>query len=226
MRVAMIGATGLVGSRAASTLMDRGWSVDAVLRRTAGLIRPQWREHVAHPAQWPGIASSLRAEAVVSALGTTIRQAGSKAAFRAVDLDMVIDFARAAAAAGARRMVAVSSVGADPGSANFYLRTKGEMERALTEIGFERLDILRPGLLLGERGAERRLGERVGIALSPIAAWCLRGSLDRFAAIDAGLVAAAIVGALLEDGAGSHVHENRGIRRLAGTDRPIGPKRD
>jgi len=215
MRVAMIGATGLVGSLAASGMLARGREVDALLRRSSGVARLGWREHVASAEDWPAIVSTLRPEAAVSALGTTMRQAGSKDAFRAVDLDMVVAFARAAAAAGARRMVTVSSVDADPRSGNFYLRIKGEMEAALEGLGFERLDILRPGLLRGERGGERRLGERVGIALSPFANLFLRGSLDRFAAIDADLVAAAIATCLVSAEPGTFRHENRDIRRLA-----------
>lgn len=215
MRVALIGATGLVGSLAAPKLLAQGWTVDALVRRPSGLEHPGWREHVAPPDRWPAIVPSLGAEAAVSALGTTMRQAGSQAAFRAVDLDMVVGFARAAAGAGARRMVTVSSVGADPGSANFYLRTKGEMESALEALGFERLDILRPGLLRGARGGDRRLGERIGIALSPVVNLALRGRLYRFAAIDAELVAAAIAGALKRIEPGTYRHENRAIERLA-----------
>ncbi|HEX8222389.1 MAG TPA: NAD(P)H-binding protein [Allosphingosinicella sp.] len=215
MRVAMIGATGLVGSLAAPELLAQGWTVDALVRRASGIERPGWREHVAPPERWPAIVSSLAADAAVSALGTTMRQAGSQAAFRGVDHDMVVGFARAAAEAGVRRMVTVSSVGADPDSANFYLRTKGEMEAALESLGFERLDILRPGLLRGRRGADRRLGERLGIALSPVVNLVLRGSLDRFAAIDADRVAAAVVGALRQIGPGTWRHENRAIRSLA-----------
>jgi uncharacterized protein YbjT (DUF2867 family) len=89
------------------------------------------------------------------------------------------------------------------------------MEAALEALGFERLDILRPGLLRGERGGERRLGERIGIALSPAVNLVLRGSLDRFAAIDADRVAAAIAGALRQAEPGTFRHENRAIGRLA-----------
>lgn len=217
MRVAMIGATGLVGALAAGRLLAQGCRVEALLRRPSGVAHPNWGEHVAEPAEWSAIVASLKVEAAVSALGTTMRQAGSKAAFRAVDLDMVAAFARSAAAAGARRMVTVSSVGADPGSANFYLRIKGEMESVLEGIGFERLDILRPGLLRGQRGGERRLGERIGIALSPVVNLVLRGSLNRYAAIDAEVVAAAVAGALGHMERGVHVHENRDIRALART---------
>jgi uncharacterized protein YbjT (DUF2867 family) len=215
MRVAMIGATGLVGSLARAKLLAHGFSVEALVRRPTGFDHPRWREHVTPPDQWPGIVSTLGADAAVSALGTTMRKAGSRAAFRAVDHDMVVAFARAAAEAGVRRMVTVSSVGADPGAANFYLRTKGEMEVELEALGFERLDILRPGLLRGQRGGDRRLGERLGIAFSPVVNLFLRGSLDRFAAIDADRVAAAVVGALRQTAPGTYRHENRAILRLA-----------
>jgi uncharacterized protein YbjT (DUF2867 family) len=214
MRVAMIGATGLVGSLARSKLLAQGCSIDALVRRPSGFEHPDWREYVAPPDEWAGLAGSLGAEAAVSALGTTIRQAGSQAAFRAVDHDLVVGFAKAAAGAGARRMVTVSSVGADPLSANFYLRIKGEMEAALEAVGFERLGILRPGLLRGERGGDRRLGERIGIMLSPAANLVLRGPLDRFAAIDAVRVAAAVAGALRQSAPGTWRHENRAIIRL------------
>src|SRR4029077_1833999 len=90
-------------------------------------------------------------------LGTTIRQAGSEHAFRAVDVDCVLAFARAAKAAGARRFVVISSVGADTSARNFYLRTKGEMEEQLIAAGFESLDILQPSLLLGWRAEMRPL---------------------------------------------------------------------
>jgi uncharacterized protein YbjT (DUF2867 family) len=215
MRVAMIGATGLVGSLAARGLLAQGHEVDALLRRPSGVVHPNWREHVAPPRDWSAILAGSNPEASVSALGTTMRQAGSQAAFRAVDYGIVVEFARAAASAGARRMVTVSSVGADPRSANFYLRIKGEMEAALEGLGFERLDILRPGLLRGPRGGDRRLGERVGIVLSPVVNLLLRGRLDRYAAIDADLVAAALAGALRQTQAGVFRHENRSIRALA-----------
>jgi uncharacterized protein YbjT (DUF2867 family) len=215
-RVAMIGATGLVGSLAAAKLLARGCTVDALVRRPSGIAHRNWTDHVAPPSQWPGIAAGLAAEAAISALGTTMRQAGSQAAFRAVDLDTVVAFARAAAAAGAGRMVTVSSVGADRCSANFYLRIKGEMEAALEGMGFERLDIMRPGLLRGPRGGERRPGERIAIALSPLSNLFLRGGLERYAAIEADVVASAVCEALGQAGQGVFRHENRSIRAMAG----------
>jgi uncharacterized protein YbjT (DUF2867 family) len=112
-------------------------------------------------------------------------------------------------------MVTISSVGADPASRNFYLRTKGDMERALEALGFDRLDIFRPGLVRGERGGERRRGERIGIALSPLVNLLLRGRLDRFGAIDADVVAAAVQACLGLEEPGIFRHENRDIKKLA-----------
>ena len=89
------------------------------------------------------------------------------------------------------------------------------MEAARTALGFDRLDVLRPGLLRGVRGRDRRLGERIGIALSPLVNLALQGPLDRYAAIDAVLVADAAAHLLDEQGGGTHIHHNRDLRRLA-----------
>ncbi|MET1113171.1 MAG: NAD(P)H-binding protein [Allosphingosinicella sp.] len=176
-----MGATGLVGGLLADRMLAPagGAEVHALVRRPTGRAHERWHERVAPASDWPGLVGDLALDAAVSALGTTMRSAGSEAGFRAVDFDSVTAFASAARKAGARHMVTVSSVGADPGSRNFYLRVKGEMEQALVALGFERLDILRPGLLRGDRGGDRRLGERIGIALSPVANLLLRGKLAR-----------------------------------------------
>jgi uncharacterized protein YbjT (DUF2867 family) len=212
MRVALIGGSGLIGASLAPLLVAAGHEVHRLQRRAS---EGPGAQHIAEPGGWPALVAEIRPEAAISALGTTMRKAGSEAGFRAVDLDMVVAFAAAAKAAGARQMLTVSSVGADSGSRAFYLRTKAEMEQALEGLGFERLDIFRPGLLRGARGGERRLGERLGIAVSPIVNLVLRGPLDRFAAIDADVVARAIAAALEPGGKGLHIHHNPEIRRLA-----------
>ncbi len=214
-RILLIGATGLVGGLLAERLLARGAEVHALVRRPSGRRAAGWHEHVAPPGRWPAIARETGGDAAVSALGTTMRAAGSQAGFRAVDFDMVTAFARAARDAGVGRMIAVSSVGADSGSRNFYLRIKGEMERELGGIGFDRLDLVRPGLLRGARGGDRRLGERIGIFVSPVVNLVLRGGLDRFAAIDGRIVAGAIAALTDEQAPGTFVHHNRDLIRLA-----------
>ena len=174
-------------------------------------------QHVADSAEWADRIAGLNPDVAISCLGTTWNKSGrSEAAFRAVDLELVLAFAAAAQKAGARHMISVSSVGASAKSAGFYLRTKGEVEDGLKQPGFERLDILRPGLLIGERGGERRLGERVGIMLSPLTDALLHGSLRRYRSIDSGTVARAIANLAAHGGQGTFVHENDGIAALGG----------
>lgn len=112
-------------------------------------------------------------------------------------------------------MILVSSVGADARSRAFYLRVKGEVEDAITALAFGRLDIVRPGLLRGNRGADRRLKERLAIAVSPAVDMILRGPLDRYAAIDAATLADAIRSLARECNAGRYIHHNRDLHRIA-----------
>jgi uncharacterized protein YbjT (DUF2867 family) len=104
-------------------------------------------------------------------LGTTIKLAGSRAAFRAVDFDSNLVVARSAHGAGARRAGLVSSMGADARSRVFYSRVKGELEEALAQIPFEGLVIARPSLLVGDRkslGQPERPLERLGLVVSSV----------------------------------------------------------
>jgi uncharacterized protein YbjT (DUF2867 family) len=130
-------------------------------------------------------------------LGTTIKKAGSQEAFRAVDHDAVLAFAKAARKAGARRFLLVSALGADARSRMFYNRVKGEAEEHLQPLGFESLVLLRPSLLLGER-SESRPSERVAVVVSKVLGPLLRPFSGR--PIEARTVARAMV-ALARDSA-------------------------
>ncbi len=212
MRIAMIGGTGLIGRSLAPRLAG---AHDLLLigRRSAGIGGVE--EKLGAMADWSGLLAGEQVDVAISTLGTTIRQAGSWEAFRAVDVEAVLGFAAAAKAAGARQMLSVSSVGALAGARNQYLAMKGDAERGLEQIAFARLDLARPGLLRGDRGQEQRMGERIGIAVSPVANLLLRGSLDRFAAIEADKVAAALARLVGAKGSGRHIHFNRDLKALA-----------
>ena len=112
---------------------------------------------------------------VFIALGTTIRAAGSQQAFRQVDFDAVVGTARAARAAGARRLMVVSALGADAASPVFYNRVKGEMQQAVVTLGYDSVVIAQPSLLLGDRsalGQPRRAGEAwAQRLLRPLSGW-------------------------------------------------------
>lgn len=218
MRVVVIGATGLVGALLVRRLLaDAGiGQVHVIGRHAGGVAHARLREHVAPPAEWFAITRGIGADAAVSALGKTMRAAGGRDAFRSVDHGMVTAFARGAFEGGASRMVAVSSVGADAASRSFYLRVKGETELDLREVGFTRLDVLRPGTLRGARVGVPRTGERIWLALTPVTELLLRGPLARYAAIDATSVARAAAACVRREEPGRFVHENREMLALAG----------
>ena len=163
----MAGATGLVGRAVLEGLLadPSVAAVYALGRREPGVSHPRLTPHVVDFAAPPSLPPI---DEVYLALGTTIKAAGSQAAFRAVDFDANLSVARAALAAGARRAGLVSAMGADPKSRIFYNRVKGETEEALALLPFEGLVIARPSLLVGDRGAlgqPARAAERVATAL-------------------------------------------------------------
>jgi uncharacterized protein YbjT (DUF2867 family) len=109
--------------------------------------------------------SGWGADAAICATGTTIKKAGSKEAFRSVDYDLPLSFARLAHQAGTQNFALVSAIGASADSSFFYARVKGELERHVREIGFRSLTILRPSIIEGERD-EVRLAESLVLKLS------------------------------------------------------------
>jgi uncharacterized protein YbjT (DUF2867 family) len=182
---AIAGASGLVGSHLLTLLLREFDLVAAVTRRPLAVSAPNLRQ-VAFGDPLPAI------DAAFCCLGTTIKKAGSEEAFRRVDFEAVVAFAKAARAAGASRFALVSSVGASAASSNFYLRVKGETEHAVSRIGFEHVLILRPSFLLGDR-AEQRPGEKLGIAISKATAFLLLGPLRKYRPVHAERVAAAML---------------------------------
>ena len=208
MKLALIGATGLIGGQLWPLLQERH-DLLVLGRRPSGAAR----EKLGSMDRWPALLGGETLDVALSTLGSTRKAAGSWAAFEAVDRHAVLAFAKAARDAGARQFLLVSSSGADAGSRNDYLRLKGEVEDAVAALGFERVDVLRPGLLLGKRD-ERRVGEGIGPALAPLLNAVLRGKLDHYAPIDAGLVARAMAALAQRDEPGVFRHHNREIRAL------------
>lgn len=201
----LAGATGLVGGLVLPGLLARVRQEQGVLvvpsRRPLAFTDPALANLVGGidaPRLAREVASTLRArnaglDVFVSCLGTTIRQAGSQAAFHAIDFALVRDLAEIALKHGARQAIVVSSVGADARSRNFYLRTKGALEEELASLGFKRCDFLQPGLLIGDRGGPARLAEGLGQRWLPRIDPLLRGRLSAYRSIRAEQVAAAIV---------------------------------
>lgn len=199
-RTALVaGASGLIGRALLARLLGspRYTRVHALLRRPLPDLaaQPKLTIHVLDLAHLPALP---QADDVFIALGTTIKAAGSQEAFRRVDFDAVLATARAARAAGARRLLVVSALGADATSRVFYNRVKGEMEQAVAKLGFESLVIAQPSLLLGDRhalGQNARPGEDwAARLLRPVLGWVPRGVRP----IEADTVARALLHAALD----------------------------
>jgi uncharacterized protein YbjT (DUF2867 family) len=144
-------------------------------------------------------------------LGTTRRDAGSDEAFRRVDLDYVLAFARCAKRAGATRFLLVSSIGASARSPLLYPRTKGESEAAVAAMGFERVVILQPSFLVGAR-AKPRAGEGIALRISGWIRPLLAGPLRKYAPVEAVAVARTLVEAAAAPARGVTVVTSDAIR--------------
>jgi uncharacterized protein YbjT (DUF2867 family) len=145
---------------------------------------------------------------VFCALGTTMRQAGSESAFRRVDFDYPVALAQATLARGARHFLLVTALGAAANSRVFYNQVKGEVEAAITALGFRSVTIARPSLLLGRR-REPRLAEQLGRVVGVLAP-------PRWRPVSAARVARALVEAAKRDEPGVRILENRELRAAVG----------
>lgn len=217
-RALILGATGLVGGALVDALLkDPRWSgVHLLVRRTppASLQRPGLTHEVLPPDAWSEDPGRYGVRTVFVTLGTTRKSAGSAEAFRRVDLDLVVAAARAAEAGGAWQLQVVSSVGADAGSRLLYPRTKGEMEREVSLLDIPSIVILRPSLLLGDRGT-LRFGEKAAeLLLRPLGP-LLRGPLEPLRPIHSQVVAAAMAAVAWNDDTGISVLEPGQIRKRA-----------
>ena len=147
-------------------------------------------------------------------LGTTIKKAGSQAAFRKVDFQYVDALARAAVAGGMRQFLLVSAMGADPGSMFFYNKVKGETEAAVTSAGFSTTIICRPSLILGER-EESRGAEQLAQKVMGGLDFLLQGSLRKFAGISAETIARALHNLALSGKIGNVTLDSGELHRIA-----------
>ena len=208
----LAGATGLIGSELLPLLLaaDRYAKVIVVGRRALPLQHPKLVQVVTELSELEAVRLRLIADDVYCCLGTTLKQAGSKAAFYEVDFLYVVKLAALTAANFAAQFLVVSALGAEADSRFYYNRVKGEMEEAVRQTPFRAIHIFRPSLLLGARAAPR-LGERVGAALLKLAGPLLRGGWRKYRPVAAATVAAAMLRAAEDDGGGVRVHSSEAL---------------
>jgi len=209
------GATGLVGGYVLRCVLAHpSYSrVEILVRRASPVHDPKLTQRIVDFEHLDAGATKIAADDVFCCLGTTIRKAGSREAFRRVDYDYPLALARFASATGARKFLMVSALGADPKSSVFYNRVKGEVEQSIAATGLPETYFFRPSLLTGPR-AESRPGEKIAAVVGKVIAPLLLGGLRKYRPIHADTVAGAMVYAATHD-IPAGVIESDAIARLA-----------
>jgi len=202
----LVGATGLVGSHVLKLLLedDRYSTVKVFHRRSTGISHEKLKEHIIDFDNIEDWSDKLASDELYSAMGTTIKKAGSKEAQYKIDVTYPLEVAKAAAVNGVKKYSLVSSAGADKDSKLFYPRIKGELDEAVKELSFDRITILRPSILDGDR-QESRPGERFGLAVMRLAGKI--PGLRKYRPIPAEQVAGAMINSLQDDTGGYCIYE-------------------
>jgi len=209
---AVFGTTGLIGDHLCQLLTQNAeyGKVYAYARKNPETLLNKI-EHVAFDPSQIKIPNGI--DDVFVCLGSTMKKSGSKEAFRKVDYEMVVEIAKQAKASSVKHFIVISSIGADPSSNNFYLKTKGDMEEAVKQFDFEYCGILRPSLLLGNR-KEFRFAEKTGIILFKLFSFIFVGPIRKYRGIKAEDVAKGMI-MLAKSGIGKVTIESNIIKRIA-----------
>jgi uncharacterized protein YbjT (DUF2867 family) len=210
----IVGATGLIGGFCLQVLLDdpNYSKVIALVRKPILKTHRKLRTVVTSFDDLESETSNIHADDIYCCLGTTIKKARSQDAFKKIDLTLVVTVAELMKRQGAEQFLVISALGADKNSKVFYNRTKGEMESSLQELGYPCIRIIRPSLLLGLR-EEFRLGEKIGVILTPVIKPFLVGSLKKYAPVKADKVAQFMVKAAREKPiSGVYIYESNLIK--------------
>lgn len=209
----VIGATGLVGKQLVQLLLenDKFEKVRIFVRRNSGLSHPKLEEQIIDFKDEKTWGNLLKGDVLFSALGTTLKQAGSKEKEYEVDFTFNLNFAQKARENGIENYVLVSSVGANAKSWIFYSRMKGELDEAVSGLGFKNLVILRPASLTGNR-KERRLMEELSI---PVVRFVTKFVFKKYRPIHGKTVAKAMINAVLNPNTDKTIWEGDEVFELA-----------
>ncbi len=205
----LLGASGLTGEQCLLQLLasERYSKVTVAVRRPLSLSHPKLHTVVTDFKNLKAIQPELKADDVFCCIGTTIAKAGSQAAFRVVDFDIPSQLAKLALAEGAQQFILCSSMGAGAASPVFYSRVKGELEEAVSQMGFKAVHIFRPSILLGDR-KEQRTGEAIGRFAAEKFSFLFAGPLKKYAGTPVTVLAKKMIEAAAKNASGVQIHEN------------------
>ncbi|MDF1573100.1 MAG: NAD(P)H-binding protein [Bacteroidales bacterium] len=190
----LFGATGAVGQEVLHLLINdhRYDKIVVFSRKVIPIEHPKLKVILDTLSDLDRIAGKIRGDELFCCVGTTSRKAGSREAFRKVDLDMPVNLARIASRNGVEGFIVISSIGAGSKKTGFYLAVKTEMEEQVIQYDFKRLAIVRPSLLLSDRD-EFRFGEEAGKVLDKALGWAMKGKLQKYRGIRTENVARAMI---------------------------------
>jgi uncharacterized protein YbjT (DUF2867 family) len=212
----MIGSTGLIGSHLLELLLDSNdyEKVITFVKRDTEIKHPKLTQHIVDFDKPETYKNFITGDDFFCTIGTTIKKAGSKEAFRKVDFEYPSQFASFAAQNKVKQFLIVSSLGADLNSGNFYLKTKGEIESFLKDADFESVAVLQPSLLLGNRN-EFRLGEKIGAFFMKTFSFIFLGKLKKYKPIESTAVAKALLKVAQRNDKGFKTYESDTIQQIA-----------
>ena len=207
------GATGLVGSYLLKLLLenDAYARILSLTRRASGLSHPKLEEIITDFDDLEKLGEKFESDHVFCCLGTTMKKAGSREAFYKVDYEYPLKLASISRARGAKHFLLVSAQGANPKSVFFYNRVKGQLEDAISKIGFEYYTVIRPALILGDR-LEKRAFEEIGKFLISNLDFMLSGSFRKFKGVQASDIARKMMKAASENSKNWQIIKSEEIR--------------
>jgi uncharacterized protein YbjT (DUF2867 family) len=218
MKAILLGASGLIGNHLLQFLLEdeRFENLTAIVRKPLSITHPKLKQQVVdfnNPAAFKNAIPP--ADVIFCCIGTTQKKMkGDKIAYRKIDYDIAVQAAQFAIAAGIKKYLLVSAIGANAKSRNFYLQLKGEVEEAIAAMPFETLGIIQPSLLTGQR-AEKRTGEKIVQVLMPLLNPLLLGSLRKYRSVKAETVAKAMYQISIGTKQGVHRYTYNEIKMMA-----------
>ena len=203
----LIGSTGLIGKELLSNLLQSSHYEKVIIfvRKKSELSHPKLEQILVNFDKIEDVKHLIKGDDFFCTIGTTIKIAGSKEAFRKVDFEYSKQFALFAQENKVSQFLVISSLGANEKSTNFYLKTKGELQSFLKLSGFKSVSILQPSLLLGNR-EEFRLGEKIGSLFSKLFSFIFIGSLKKYKPIEAKTVSDAMIKTALQNNSGFRIY--------------------
>jgi len=208
----IVGATGLIGAQVLELLLKENSyeKVIAITRKPIGITDDKLYNLVINFSNLRDHVDQIKGDDVFCCLGTTIKQAGSKEAFRKVDLEYPLSLAGISKAQGATQFLLITALGADKNSSIFYNKVKGEVEEKIDKVGFNSFQIFQPSMLLGERKDERS-AESIGQSVMKMLNFAIP---LKYKAIESSKVARAMIKIALQNQTGKRIHTSGEIQSL------------